>query len=507
GTYYFRARSAEGCWGEEGSATVTLYPVFTAEATATDESAPEANDGSVTVEMTGGTAPFEGTWTPSGTTNTSGNSMTLSGLAGGNFSVIVEDANGCTAEAAATVNTIGAPPVAAFETDVISGCNELIVHFTDLSTNNPIAWAWNFGDGGTSDAQNPVHTYTEPGTYTVTLEVENATDSDTEIIENFITIGESPTLEMSMTPVSTIGNDGTVTVEVTGGVPPYSYEWNVVGNTHTIEGLTAGEYCVTVTESGNGCQSSDCIVVTEEEPLTPPVANFSADQIMGCGTLTVHFTDLSTNDPTSWVWHFGDGSESTEQNPEHTYSNPGVYTVWLVVENEDGEDDMEVSGMIYVGTAPVVSVDVVPASGEFVADGSAELVITGGTAPFTITWSNEENGNSIDNLLPGNYSVMVVDAAGCLVTTPFVVTWVSGIADNKTALSVYPNPARNEINVSTKGTIADYIDIVNVLGQSIMKINPDSDVTGINISHLEKGIYMVRVLTGGKEYVTKLVIQ
>jgi PKD repeat protein len=310
-----------------------------------------------------------------------------------------------------------------------------------------------------------------------------------------------------MTQVSTLGNDGTVTVAVSGGVPPYSYEWNVVGNTHAIEGLTTGEYCVTVTESGNGCQASDCIVVTEEDPLTPPVANFSADHTMGCGTLTVQFTDLSTNDPTSWTWHFGDGAESNEQNPEHTYTTTGIFTVWLEVANEDGDDVMEVSGMIYVGTAPVVSVDVVSASGEFVADGSAELVITGGTAPFTITWSNDEHGMAIDNLLPGNYSVMLVDAAGCIVTTPFVITWVSGIADNKSVLSIYPNPAKYEITVATNGMIADYINFVNVLGQSIMKINPDNDITNIDISSFESGIYLVKVYANGSEYVTRLVIQ
>ncbi|MDD3861064.1 MAG: PKD domain-containing protein, partial [Bacteroidales bacterium] len=506
GTYYFRAQSAEGCWGDEGSASVTIHPSFTAEAIATDESAPGANDGSITVEMNGGTAPFEGTWTPSGTTNTSGTSMTLSGLAGGNYSVLVEDANGCTAEAEATVSTIGAPPVASFEADVTEACNELTVQFTDLSTNNPTSWAWNFGDGAETNEQNPTHTYTTPGLFTVSLTVENTNGPDTETIVDYIYVGESPSLEMSMTQETVLGNDGTATVVATGGTTPYYYEWNNGLHTATITGLTAGEYCVTVI-GDDGCQASDCIVVTEEEPLTPPVANFSADQTMGCETLTVQFTDLSTNEPTSWAWDFGDGGTSTEQNPEHTYSGVGMYTVSLHVENADGEDDMVVSGMIYIGTPPTVTVDVTPASGETVADGSAVVSVTGGTAPFTITWSNEENGDAIDGLLPGNYSVMVLDAAGCIVTSPFVVTWYTGIADNQSVMSIYPNPARNEINVSTRGIIADYIDIVNVLGQSIMKVNPNSDITNINISKLEKGIYMVRVYSEGKEFVTKLIIQ
>ena len=62
------------------------------------------------------------------------------------------------------------------------------MNFTDLSTNAPTTWSWNFGDGGTSTAQNPSHTYTTAGTYTVTLTATNAFGSDGETKIGYITV-------------------------------------------------------------------------------------------------------------------------------------------------------------------------------------------------------------------------------------------------------------------------------------------------------------------------------
>ncbi|HII84315.1 MAG TPA: DUF3344 domain-containing protein [Methanobacterium subterraneum] len=80
-----------------------------------------------------------------------------------------------------------APPVAAFTSNVTSGTRPLAVQFTDQSTNNPTAWAWDFGDGSTSTLQNPTHTYTTAGTYTVTLNTSNDGGSDQEVKTDYIT--------------------------------------------------------------------------------------------------------------------------------------------------------------------------------------------------------------------------------------------------------------------------------------------------------------------------------
>src|SRR5262245_655057 len=70
-----------------------------------------------------------------------------------------------------------------------------------------------------------------------------------------------------------------------------------------------------------------------------PVANFSADKIEGCSPLTVRFTDQSTNTPTSWVWDFGNGQLSSQQNPTVNFSQPGSYTITLIVKNSFGVDE------------------------------------------------------------------------------------------------------------------------------------------------------------------------
>ncbi len=69
------------------------------------------------------------------------------------------------------------------------------------------------------------------------------------------------------------------------------------------------------------------------------VADFSANSTRGPAPLTVNFTDKSTGSITSWLWNFGDGSTSSEQNPSHTYTNPGTYNVSLIVTGPGGSDE------------------------------------------------------------------------------------------------------------------------------------------------------------------------
>src|SRR5678816_2731282 len=69
-----------------------------------------------------------------------------------------------------------------------------------------------------------------------------------------------------------------------------------------------------------------------------PVANFSANNTSGCGPLRVIFTDLSTGAPSSWSWDFGNGQLSVQQSPTVTYTQPGTYTVRLIVKNASGID-------------------------------------------------------------------------------------------------------------------------------------------------------------------------
>ncbi|OGP72780.1 MAG: hypothetical protein A2V86_08735 [Deltaproteobacteria bacterium RBG_16_49_23] len=98
--------------------------------------------------------------------------------------------------------------------------------------------------------------------------------------------------------------------------------------------------------SGSGCSGTgNCVItmnadktVTATFQIIPPTAGFSGSPLTGSAPLTVNFTDLSTYNPTSWTWNFGDGATSTLRNPSHTYRSPGVYTVSLTASNAGGSD-------------------------------------------------------------------------------------------------------------------------------------------------------------------------
>ena len=109
--------------------------------------------------------------------------------------------------------------------------------------------------------------------------------------------------------------------------------------------------------NGEGFFLALCLAV----PTTParaqaPVADFSpGTQQVGTVPLVVNFTDLSTNSPTGWVWHFGDGAIDTVQNPSHTYKQTGIYTVSLQASNGGGSDITVKQALVWAKAERVIN--------------------------------------------------------------------------------------------------------------------------------------------------------
>lgn len=247
-------------------------------------------------------------------------------------------------------------PVADFTASTRYGKAPLKVQFTDLSTNNPSLWKWDFGDGWESSSQDPIHMYYSDGVYNVTLKVSNSAGSDTHTISNYITVSEreapSPTPEaaFSYTPVAGITP---LKVQFTdkSSNDPTSWLWTFGdGTTSTAKNpshtYTTGIYDVKLTATNSNGSSSltkyDAVKVTEGNPI----ASFSGSPLTGSTPLTVKFTDNSYNKPTLWNWNFGDGITSTQQNPEHVYTEAGNYKVTLKVTNKYGTDILTKSNYI-----------------------------------------------------------------------------------------------------------------------------------------------------------------
>ncbi len=254
----------------------------------------------------------------------------------------VSNPAGSDTEAKSDYITVYQPPQADFSADKTEVAVGETVQFTDTSTGGPTSWQWDFGDGATSTEQNPSHTYANPGVYTVTLTVSNPAGSDTEAKADYIRVYQAPQASFSADKTEVAAGEAVQFTDLsTGG--PTSWQWNFGDGTTSTERnpshtyANSGVYTVTLTVSnpaGSGTEAkADHIRVYE-----PPQADFSADKIEATLGEVIQFTDLSTGGPTSWQWNFGDGATSTEQNPSHAYTSPGVYTVTLTVSNPAGSD-------------------------------------------------------------------------------------------------------------------------------------------------------------------------
>jgi len=240
-----------------------------------------------------------------------------------------------------------APPDADFTADPRSGPAPLTVSFTDLSTGDPTEWEWDFGDTRTSTTRNPTHVYDTEGQYTVSLTVRNADGEDTEVKTNYITVTSGPLPAADFTADR---RSGTAPLDVAftdlSTENPTSWSWNFGdGGTSTSQNPThrydnVGTYTVSLTATnayGSDTETKPGYITVSSAPQ-PPDADFSADPTSGPAPLDVTFTDLSTENPTSWSWSFGDGGSSADQNPQHAYNTAGTYTVSLTATNADGSD-------------------------------------------------------------------------------------------------------------------------------------------------------------------------
>jgi PKD repeat protein len=389
-------------------------------------------------------------------------------------------------------------PVASFTT--ANHCNGALLPITNNS-NVPSAKAgnsfgsnWEFGNGGTGLSNNPTYRYPSAGSFVIKLKVTSnfgCIDSTSQPVTVFPKPAAGYTFTNACQSDSIRFSNTTTFV---GGLANVSYNWNFGDNTPNSNAVTPGKvygalgtYAVKLlaVEATNGCRDSVTQNITIAEK---PVAGFTAaaGTNKGCVGTAISFDNGSFGPggvTLTYAWSFGDGNNSSVQEPTHTYTSSGSKPVTLIVTAGGCRDTSLVN--ISINNAPVPTITSTLLN-------NRTMTYRFNATPANMakyTWDFKDGGvrntfvDSITNTYTsaGSYavSVTVTDANGCTgsaTLNPAIVIATVGINDvlaNQFNLNVYPNPFNTDAQVSFSLNKASTVRVTvyDMLGRNVASIN------------------------------------
>jgi hypothetical protein len=431
GTYSVTVTDVNGCT-VSGTSTVGNPVQIQVNVAVTNPPCGAGGVGSATASATGGTPPYSFLW------NFGATSATVTGLVPGTYSVVVTDFLGCTQTGTAIIVPAGSIQVQV-QTNPSSGCGLANGSATAVPSGGTAPYTFHWSN----NANTATATGLAPGTYTVMVTDANGCGATATT-----TIAGSPAIDLHISGVNGgCAANGSANAMVTPGTgtAPFNFLWNTGATTPIINNLNAGTYSVTVTDAA-GCTATDQVTVTGSSSIAVTATGTNVSCFSGNnGTATANVTGATGN--ILYMWSNGGMTETISGLTANTY--------FVTVTDQGSGCTANTSVLITQPTELVATATSMNAGCSGL--GSATAAASGGTAPYTFTWSNNATGTTITGLAAGAYMVTATDSRGC---TDVAMTTVSGTGSPNVTLTVTPlsgNGANDgKLTASTTGGTAPY---------------------------------------------------
>ncbi len=362
------------------------------------------SNGAIQITVTGGTPAYTYSWTKNGVAFSTAED--LSNLSPGIYKVTVSDANNCGPKT--TTFTITEPPILAVnllsKTDVLCfGASTGAINVNVVGGTHSVSgynFVWTGPNGFTSSNQNLAALFA--GTYNLII-----TDNSGCIKTLSVSLTQTTVISIkaTTTPIICYGdNNASITLTITGGISPYTILWSNLGTGTFQNNLSAGDYLASITDANN-CVTTITVNIPEAPIFTinPVVKNISC---FGANNGSINLNLIGGIAPIKLTWSDGSVAGTTRNNLK-----PGSYTVTIV---DSKPCTITRTFVILEPQLLVLSANLTNAFNcDNANSGSINLLVSGGSTPFTYAWSNGATTEDLANIPAGNYLVTVTDFNGC----------------------------------------------------------------------------------------------
>lgn len=370
------------------------------EAEVSEISSYNATDGRIVLEITGGIPPYIFEWSNNET------NKDISNLAPGDYIIKVTDQNNAIKTDTFTLSRPEPDEITITGiTKNVSayGLSDGAIELEVTGGVPPYSFLW-------SDNQADQNIYNlSAGEYVVTI-TDQLNTIKTDTFEISQPVPPPIVINETITHVSTYnGNDGAVSVEATGGVTPYTYEWNIGETQKMIDNLQAGTYILTITDQIN-TQKKDTFVVLQPEPnnffITKNITNVSA---YGLNDGAIDISILGGVSPFTFTW--------SDNRQTEDIDNLSVGRYILTVTDAQNITKTDTTHISQPDPEPLLlEISKQNASDYAASDGTASALVSGGVEPYTYQWSNGFSSKDIEGLKAGVYVLTVTDALNAVIS-------------------------------------------------------------------------------------------